>query len=213
MYRKAIQFLAVTLVLSALTITCELTVLASVRAPAHPLLQAAGALPKAPVASSRTAGDSARAVDGPSALVNCKTMAEWAGPAGRALTQSVPAPKISLGQVTILGTALARGEYANRTAPTGFESALTGVKLPIRGKAPTLLLAAVMLLVVVMVARRTGPLAAEETPSVSGAPRGVCTRQTAVQITLKPRWPRFEPRILGFADLAADWERVRLVPT
>lgn len=211
MYRKAIQFLAVTLVLSVLAITCELTVLASVRAPAHPLLQAAGALPQAPVVPNRLPGGTARAVDGRSNLANCKATAEWAGPAGRALTQSVPEPKISLGQVTILGQALVRGEYANRTAPTGFETAFTGVELPRGGKAPTLLLAAAMLLAVLMVARRTGAVPVEVTPSVSGAPRGACSRQTAVQ--LKSHGPQLAPRMLGLADLAADWERVLLVPT
>ena len=211
MYRKAIQFLAVTLVLSALTISCELTVLASVGAPAHPLLQAAGGSPRAPVSAGRAAGDLARAADGPSTLANCKAVAEWAAPAGRALTQPVPERKITLGQVTILGEALARAKYANRTAPTGFESALSGARLPTLGQAPTLLLAALMLAAVAMVARRAGPVAAEEVPSVRGAPRGAWTRQPGNEP--KPRRPRFEPRILGFVDLAADWERVRLVPT
>jgi len=210
-YRKAIQFLAVTLVLSVLTISCELTVLASVRAPAHPLLQAAGAFAGAPAASHRAANPLAAAGDGPSPLVSCKAVAEWAAPAGAALAQPVPRPKISLGQVTILGQALARAKYANRTAPTGFESALSGVELPARGEAPTLLLAALMLVAVAMVARRAGPVTAEEAPSVRGAPRCAWSRQPTAQPI--PRWPRFEPRILGFADLAADWERVRLVPT
>lgn len=211
MYRKAMQSLAVTLVLSVLIISCELTALASVGAPAHPLLAAAGAFPQAPGAPRPTAGALAVAQDGPSTLVTCKAAAEWAGPAARALTQPVPERKISLGQVTILGQALARGEYANRTAPAGFESALSGVELPVQGKVPTLLLAALMLLVVAMVARQPGPVAAEETPSVPGALRGTWRRQPASQP--QPRRPRLEPRILGFADLAADWERVRLVPT
>jgi hypothetical protein len=210
-YRKAMQFLAVTLVLSALAISCELTVLASVRAPAHPLLQATDALAGAPAATHRVANPLAAAGDGPSTLVNCKAAAEWAPPAARALTQPVPQPKISLGQVTVLTPAPAPGAYANRTAPTGFDSALAGVKLPSRSQAPTLLLAALMLVAAAMVARHTSPVAAEEAPSVSGAPRRAWSRQAANQP--QPRRPRLEPRILGFADLAADWERVRLVPT
>lgn len=208
-HRKVTFFLAVTLVLSLFTVACELTVLASVRAPAHPLLAATGASPQAPADQIHPEARTADAVDGPTCLASCKAMALGARPAGRVSALAVPERKISLGQVTILGQALERGAYDQSTTPTGFESALAGVELPIRGKIPTFLLATVMLLVTVQVARRSEPPTGEAIATVS-AP---CSRALPNTSQHRPWRPWFDPRVLTLVDRAADWERVRLVPT
>lgn len=209
MHRKVTFFLAVTLVLSLFAVACELTVLASVRAPAHPLLAATGALPQAPADEIHPEARTADAVDGPTCLASCKVMAIGARPTGRVSALAVPEPKISLGQVTILGQALERGAYDQGTAPTGFESALAGVKFPIRSKIPTFLLAAVMLLVTVQVARRGEPPTGEAIATVS-VPRSPAPQSASQR---RPWRPWFDPRVLTLVDRAADWERVRLVPT
>lgn len=206
MYRKVLRFLAVTLVLSLLAIMGEFTVLASVRAPAQPLLAAAGASPQAP-------GDQFRpttAADGPSRLASCHGAAEWARPTGRVLASAVTVRKVNLGQVIILGQALVRGGYANRTAPTGFESVLNGVRLPTWGEAPTVLLAVIMVLVIVLVARRSGPVAEEAIAAAARAPRADVWHVAGRQ-RLQRAWLIL--RALALVDRAADWERVRLVPT
>ena len=208
MYRKALQTLAVTLVISLLVVVSELTVLASVRAPARPLLAATGASPQAPAEQVRPEA-LAPAADGPSRLVTCHAAAEWAGPAGAAFASPVSAPKITLGQLTTLEGTLARGTYADRTTPTGFESALGGVTPLTVGQAPTLLLALVMLAAIVLVAAPTDPAAQEAAAAAVRAPR--VQRSTTGQQRLQRPW--FVPRALAYVDRAADWERVRLVPT
>jgi len=207
-YRKVITLLAVTLVLSLFAIAGELTVLASVRAPAQPLLAATGASPHAPVAEVRPEAGVAPAADGPSRLTSCKVMAAWARPLGRALAPAVAEPKISLGEVTILGQALARGEYDKRTAPTGFESVLA--TFPTREQAPTLILAAAMLLAIVLVATHSEPAATVEAMATARAARA-CAPQPSGQ--RRPWRPRLDPQALSLVDRTADWERVRLVPT
>ncbi len=207
MYRKVLRSLAVTLVLSLLVIVSELTVLASVRAPARRLLSATGASPQAPAEQVRPRAQ-APAADGPSRLASCHAVAEWAGPAGAALAPQIPAPKINLGQVTLLGQALARGPYANRTTPTGFESPLSGVEPLTAGKAPTLLLAVVMLAAIMVVAGPSSPVVEEATATAARISR---VRRSTGQPHPVQAW--FVPRILALVDRTADWERVRLVPT
>lgn len=210
MYRKVLHSLAVTLGVSLLVIVSELTVLASVRAPARPLLQATGASPRVPAERFRPRAVTAPAAEGPSALASCHAVAEWAGPAGWALSPQVPERKISLGQVTILGEALMRGAYANRTAPTGFESVLDGAKPLTREQAPTLLLALAMLAAILVVSKPS-PLVVEEATAAAARAPSVSARRPADQQRL--RRPLYVPQALLLVDRTADWERVRLVPT
>ncbi len=210
--RKLTSFLVTTLVLSSLAIVGELAILWIVRAPAPSY---AGAYPQASGQIYRGARFAPTAA-GPLSSPSRVGLAEWGWPQSRQAVALGAAHRMTLWAEPSPGQPDRQGEYANRTDPVAAEPTLAGVAAAVRGRTPTLLLGALMALAVLALAGR-GAEAEKVAPRQGGAthraPRTLPGPGPALGRGQQPApWPGRTIILLG-CDRAAEWERVRLVPT
>lgn len=210
--RKLTSYLVTTLVLSVFAIVCELALLIVIRAPAPTV---AGALPQAPGQATR-GGAVAPAAIIPLRPPSRMGPAEWGRPADRILPTATPAHKTSLWGTAALGQPDRRGEYAARTDPTARGLLPGGTGAATRTRTSIALLGALMALAILAVSRRR---AEAEQATLQRAGASQHTARPEPKLVLEGGSPTLRPtarpgRAIGLArDQAAEWERVRLVPT
>ncbi len=205
MRRKVTFFCVVTLVLSLLVIVCNLPAFAPASAQGQagsgPSLQASG----------RQVHPSAApvpVVDYLAGTASRRGTMEPASSSGWTVAPLAPGRKQDLRQAPLLGQLIQWGEYRS-TDPSGTRSILGRAITAARGRSSILLLGAMMLLAIAMAAQRS-----EEAPRQEVTPSSVpCWRPEEPSRDRKHAPARSGPRVLVVSDQAAEWERVRLVPT
>lgn len=145
----------------------------------------ASALPRAPGLQAHPAASPAQTVSSPATLASDSATRGWASRTSQTAALLGPGRKIDLRQAPILG------------------------QLVRRGKMPILLAGMAMVLVATTVAQPGG-----EVEGLAFVPRRGPHPSTQKPASRRqPTVARSAPRWLVVADLVADWERVRLVPT